>query len=247
MEPESGWLHALLETLQDPTVALAGCKIGDVKTKSNALHRPYLFVNEAFKNGWGEPLPEDGPCESPCVPGGCVAVRREVFENLGRWDAGGTKWGVDDVELSMRAWRLGYRCLMSPAGTVWHWFRDATERPVPAPWVEFDVNVLRCLLLYFSGRRLNAVLHGLKQRSSFSQSWHTLQQDTEYEAWRTGVQSRFTRSEDWYFERFSVEFERYERRIAELLEDREKQQREIDQMLRARSGVSSSQNESSSG
>ncbi len=239
VEPESGWLRAMLEMLSDPTVALAGCRIGDINNRSTVSHRPYLFVNESFGSGWASPASEDGPCESPCVPGGCVAVRRATFETLGRWDVGGSKWGVDDVEFSMRAWRMGYRCLMSPAGTIWHWFRDATERPVPAPWVEFDVNVLRCLLLHFSGRRLNAVLHGIKQRSSFAQSWHMFQQDPNYEAWCADMQSHFTRSEDWYFEKFSKEFEPFERRLDELLDDKEKQQREVNEMLRARSGASS--------
>ena len=240
VEPESGWLRALIELLSDPTVGLAGCRIGDINNRSNVSHRPYLFTNENFGSGWASPLHEDRPCESPCVPGGCVAVRRETFEALGRWDGGGSKWGVDDIEFSMRAWRMGYRCLMSPKGTVWHWFRESKDRPVSAPWAEFDVNVLRCLLLHFSGRRLHAVMHGIKRRPSFAQSWHTFQQDSDYEVWRGEMQSRFTRSEDWYFEKFANELATFERRLDELLEDKEKQKREIEEMLRVRGGPSSS-------
>ena len=167
-----------------------------------------------------------------------MAVSKDTFEALGRWGSGNAKWGLD-FELSIRAWRLGYRCLMSPNATIWHWYRDATVNPMAVPRVDLDADVLRLLLLHFSGRRLNAVLHGLKQRPSFAQSWHLFQQDSGYEAWRADLQSRFTRSEDWYFEKFATEFEPFERRLDELLEDKEKQQREINEMLRARSCASS--------
>ncbi|MDA1313569.1 MAG: glycosyltransferase family 2 protein [Acidobacteria bacterium] len=236
--PESGWLTEMLRVLSDPSVALAGCRIGDITTHA-VSHQSYTFVNENFRNGWAPRCDEKEPSESPCIPGGCVAVRRSTFQAIGGWDSGGAKWGVDDVELSMRAWRLGYRCIMSPAATVWHWYRESSDRPAAVAWVDYDVNVLRCLLLHFTGRRLNAILHGLKQRPNFAQSWHNLQQDTAYGAWCSDLQSRFTRTEEWYFRKFSTELEVFEQRIEELLEDKERQQRETEKMLRERSAARS--------
>ena len=235
--PDSGWIAELVDTLSDSSVALAGCRIGDISNRQ-VSHSLYVFVNESFRSGWAQAPDSESRAESPCVPGGCMAVRKSTFEALGHWDEGHAKWGLD-FELSIRAWRMGYRCLMSPHATVWHWYRDMAERPASVPWVEFDADVLRCLLLHFSGRRMDAVLHGIKQRPSFAQSWHTFQQDPDYEKRRADLQSRFTRSEDWYFEKFSRELEPFERRVEELLEDKEKQQREIDEMLRAKSGASS--------
>ena len=72
-------------------------------------------------DGLGEPAPPiDAPApEVASVTGVAFAVRREVWDELGGFDAQYFAY-CEDVDLSMRAWQAGYRVVVDPSAVVWH-------------------------------------------------------------------------------------------------------------------------------
>lgn len=61
--------------------------------------------------------------EIPFCPGGCLAVKRGVFENTGGFGTYFRGWGYEDQEFCLRLWLRGYRALVTPYTTVTHLLR----------------------------------------------------------------------------------------------------------------------------
>ena len=87
------------------------------------------------------------------VPGGCAGVRTDyqhgpnVFDGL--FDTGFSfPWGAEDVELSLRAWRLGYVVASVPGAFIATEFRQSFQFGVAATSRMF--NALRLAAIYFS-------------------------------------------------------------------------------------------------
>jgi GT2 family glycosyltransferase len=215
--PEAGWLEVLLAALDDPTVGLAGLGVRDVEYPA-VVGYGYTFVDENLTPGWADWRGTE-PRENPCISGCCIGVRREVFEEIGAFDPGHRRWGVEDVELSLRAWFLGYRCVVSPSRHVSHYFRHDKPRNYAISWEEYDVNLLRCAWTYFSGRRLQAILAGARKRENYERSWQSVVDDQDFWRRRESLRARFQHDEDWYFQRFTAELSRFEERVRVLTTD----------------------------
>uniref|UniRef100_A0A8R1HQT8 Galactosyltransferase C-terminal domain-containing protein n=1 Tax=Caenorhabditis japonica TaxID=281687 RepID=A0A8R1HQT8_CAEJA len=63
------------------------------------------------------------PFDSPAMPGGLLAMRREYFVELGEYDMGMEIWGSENIELSLKAWLCGGRVVVAPCSRVGHVFR----------------------------------------------------------------------------------------------------------------------------
>ncbi|ULU00328.1 hypothetical protein L5515_003930 [Caenorhabditis briggsae] len=63
------------------------------------------------------------PFNSPAMPGGLLAMRREYFVELGEYDMGMEIWGSENIELSLKAWLCGGRVVVAPCSRVGHVFR----------------------------------------------------------------------------------------------------------------------------
>jgi hypothetical protein len=85
------------------------------------------------------------------VPGGCLAVARDVFLANGRFGPF-RGFGLEDVDLSLRWWRLGRPLLGVPASHVTHRFR--VQPPYPPDMQAWLENVLTTALRHLSGARL---------------------------------------------------------------------------------------------
>jgi GT2 family glycosyltransferase len=59
----------------------------------------------------------------PIAPGGCLALATATFERVGPF-ASYRQLGLEDVEFSLRAWRLGVDVLSAPGARLAHCFRD---------------------------------------------------------------------------------------------------------------------------
>lgn len=217
--PDPGWLEALATLLQDPTAGLAGLPVRDVE-RPCSVGCAYTFTDENLGAGWIHRTESD-PFEVPCIIGCCFGVRREVFEDLGAFDPGHVRWGVEDLELSLRTWFLGYRCVVNPAVEVAHFFKHNTPRNFTVCWEDYDVNLLRCVLTYFNDGRRTAILSGIKARENYQRSLARVMSDRDFWERRAALQARFVRGEDWYFSRFEQEFEAFEGRLEEIRNGKE--------------------------
>jgi hypothetical protein len=78
---------------------------------------------------------------------------------IGRFDDGMSRWGFEDIEISLRAWLLGYRVIGVPAVLVGHHFRDCRGFEVTDLGVLF--NFLRMIHLHFAPTRIELITRAL--------------------------------------------------------------------------------------
>ncbi len=213
--PDPGWLMEIMDMLSDPTVGIAGIGVRDVNNP-DYLGYAYVPANENLNAAWSIPQ-GPSPFEVPAVIGCCFGMRRAVYDAIGGFDPGSVGWGVDDIELSLRAWFMGYRCLCSSAAQVAHWFKDLDDRSYAVSWEDYDVNLLRCAFTYFEGPRLSAILCNAAGRDSFKASLARVHADTSYWQRRAWIRERFRHDEDWYFNRFASELAPLNRRLQKVL------------------------------
>ncbi len=212
--PDAGWLGEIAGILADPTVGLAGVAVRSFENPASVGYT-YLFRDENLGIGWAGPA-LDTPYEAPCISGCCMGTRAETFRDVGGFDPGGVRWGIEEIELSLRTWFLGYRCVVSPRSQVAHHFKQGHERGFSISWEDYDVNLLRCVLTYFSAPRAKAILAGIRQRESFERSLERVLRCQEFWGRRAELAARFLRDDDWYFGRFAGEFAPFERRLDEI-------------------------------
>ena len=106
-EPDVGLASASIRLADDP---------GVLNTAGNPVH--YLMFS--WVGGLGEPAAEHAELtEVASITGVTFAVRREVWDALGGFDADYVAY-CEDVYLSLRAWQAGYRVVHEPAAVVLH-------------------------------------------------------------------------------------------------------------------------------
>jgi glycosyltransferase involved in cell wall biosynthesis len=62
--------------------------------------------------------------ESPSLVGCCVAISRKLYLKLRGFDPHMHEWGVEDVDLGLKAWLMGSAILNNPHAVIGHRFRD---------------------------------------------------------------------------------------------------------------------------
>ena len=80
-------------------------------------------------------------------------------------------YGMEDVELCIRVWLLGYSVMMVPGAEVAHWFK---KEPFPVGWHDHLYNRLRTAVLHFDGEPLKRILASLQSKPAFSDAMASL-------------------------------------------------------------------------
>ena len=118
-----GWLKALVSPLaEDPSVGLVTPKVllrGD-PSRINVAGLDVHLSGISMCRGLGAlrtTLNEE--LDVAAISGVAFAVRRDLFETLGGFDEDYFLY-MEDVDLSLRAWLAGYRCLYVPHAVVQH-------------------------------------------------------------------------------------------------------------------------------
>ncbi|MGE0592602.1 MAG: glycosyltransferase [Vicinamibacterales bacterium] len=128
-----GWLQALRETLDaDPRAGVVGARL--------------LFADGSLQEAGGV-VWRDGSAGNigrhadPATPGfnylrevdycsaACLAIRRELFRDLGGFDTAFAPAYYEDVDLCFRVRAAGYRVLVQPAASVVHFEGSSVGRP----------------------------------------------------------------------------------------------------------------------
>lgn len=117
------WLDALVSTLaEDASVGLVTPKVL-LRSNPDLINVAGLDVHQSgISMCRGLELPQDVLNEKQdiaAISGVAVAVRRNVFEALDGFDEDFFLY-MEDVDISLRAWLGGYRCLYVPSGAVLH-------------------------------------------------------------------------------------------------------------------------------
>jgi glycosyltransferase involved in cell wall biosynthesis len=211
VDPPLGWCEAFAPLLDQRDVGAvgpaatamgggAGCGYGRTWTDS------------ALTSGW---LPRRGtePYPVPMLCGFFVALRREVFEAAGGFDDGLVGWGGEDVELSVRLWTAGYRCVVVPTIRVAHLFR--TRFPYDLAADAPTHNLLRIAAVHLSPARLAKVVAHLRARPAFPEALaRFVAGDGARRRETVRAQRRF--DDDWFCRTFDIDaFDRNGRESAQ--------------------------------
>ena len=160
---EQDWLPPLLERLERAPEALLGPAVRDDR-EPRYVGCGAELVDPLFTYRW-RPVAGSGPVEVGLIPGGCMAVRRELFLQADGF-APFNGFGVEDVELALRWWRAGRPLLGMPASVVTHRFRTTPgHRPDHQAWLQ---NVLRTALVHLAGADLRACVLACARLSTFA-------------------------------------------------------------------------------
>ena len=118
-----GWSAPLLELLARPNVGAVAPAIGMMQPEGpGSTGYGQKWCDASLAVGWlsqqsGTPYPV------PLLCGCFLALRRDVFAEIGGFDSGMVVWGAEDSELSIRLWTFGYECWVAPEVDVQHAFR----------------------------------------------------------------------------------------------------------------------------
>jgi GT2 family glycosyltransferase len=118
---------------------------------------------------------------------------------VGGFDSGIIRWGCEDIELSLRLWRLGYRLLLEPSVAAAHLFRSRPPYPIDA--VNVLHNKIRMAAVHFQEPRLARVVDELRQQPSFPAALSLVLGDN-VAARRAQVDSRAKYDSEWFFQKF---------------------------------------------
>ncbi len=126
MEVSPTILSALLRALRQSTeIGLATGKILMLEDRKRLYGAGGCYVDFAHGKtghvGYGET--DLGQYDQPrdCLPsGGCMMVKRQVFEKLEGFDAVFDPYGPEDLDFGLRARQAGYRGVYTPEAVLYH-------------------------------------------------------------------------------------------------------------------------------
>lgn len=198
VNPQPGWLGALAAALEDPRAGAVNPVItgfGDPGRGVNGLtfDGPQLDVRWLCDAGRAEPFPV------PLLTGCFLALRRDVFVAVGGFDDGMTGYGAEDLELCLRLWRIGYRCLSVPGARVAHRFRPRAEQKIDR--TGFLHNLLRMATIHLAPHRLENLLAALSGQPEFPLALaRVLASDIGLRKAQT--EALCWHGDEWFFQRF---------------------------------------------
>jgi GT2 family glycosyltransferase len=142
-------------------------------------------------------FPGPGAVEVPMVVGACYMLGRASYEVLGGFSPLFRVWGVDEQDVSARAWLngLGVKCVAG--ARVGHLCRPGFPYPVQYEHLEFNqIVMLRSL---FGDATVRALEKFFEPVPGQVQEWLD---DTDVSAWRAAVQSRRRLDDSEFLRRF---------------------------------------------
>ncbi|HBV97891.1 MAG: hypothetical protein JL50_07615 [Peptococcaceae bacterium BICA1-7] len=157
--------------------------------------------NEELRFTWLPRPPRLSP--SPLLPGGCLAVRAEVFWKVGGFDRGFIIWGREDEEISLKMWLFGYRLGVCPDARILHIFRE--RHPYTVTWEHVDYNLLRMAYSHFKNERIARVLELIKNHPGSNRVERMIMESDTFVQRQEYLKKR-KRDDDWFFKRFRIPF-----------------------------------------
>lgn len=105
------------------------------------------------------------------LPGGSMVIDREFYKELGGFDPGlMPPWGQENMELSMRAWMMGYEVRIIPTCTIRTLYKPSENANPGIKTENLLYNRLRIALLYFSRERTEKVMNELRMHDWFDKA-----------------------------------------------------------------------------
>jgi GT2 family glycosyltransferase len=196
---QSGWLSNLMNVIEKRDHSVACPAIRD-RSEPHYVGCGATLVGRGLRYRW-IPVQGERPTEVGIIPGGCMALSRELFEGLGKFD-GMKHYGFEDVEFCFRAWRLGAVLLAVPTARIEHLFRGG--QPFEVPQASFIYNAARTAVLHLAGERLKATLDALSMHPDFTNQIIELFAGDIFER-KSLIGARVCKNMEEYFEAFPIQ------------------------------------------
>lgn len=191
-----GWLEPLVAALEGdvglvgPGITRWGDPLGDCAAGSTWVDMR-LDASQLLPNG-------DAISDVGVVGGGCHVIRRALFEQLGGYDSGMIDWGMEDQELCLRLWTLGYRVRVVPSVRVQHYYRETVDY---ASWEHVTYNKLRLAFGHFDAGRIERCIQQLATEPEFDRAYARLEASDIWDR-RAALDDIRVRDAEWFFQTF---------------------------------------------
>jgi len=198
---DANWLSELALQLNQPQIGGATLCIPYLEEPDRVAYI-YTIKDLELEPTWITPENRQNIQNVPAIPGACFGIRKKVFEETGGFDAGFQKWGREDLEYSIRLWRLGYDLSFSPRMGIAHsWER---KRTFDISWEQVDYNILRTVLTLFSSQWAEKVIQKITKKRPKNIQKHllALKLDDFFQTRKSTLQSKFKRSFEDYIDTF---------------------------------------------
>lgn len=204
---EQNWLDRIVECLLNNNDTIVTAGIADSTNPNMCGYGATLNINE-IKNHF-HPLWLPKPniiTEVPLSLGGCMAMSKTLFNNIGGFDEGFQIFGNEDVELSIRTWLFGYRILATPLTKINHVFRK--KNPYPISQNNIDYNNLRMALSHFNKQRIEKILKQIKLRNNIEYVEQLMSNISKSDVFEQRLKYLQIRKYDdnFFFNKFNINF-----------------------------------------
>ena len=200
----------LLEMVRRP-------EVGAVAPAISFMHRPFVKRprSKGYGGRWGKWRDSaelawtwggrngPDPFPMPLLSGCFVAMRREIFQDMGGFDPGMTGWGHEDAELCLRLWTSGYQCLVIPTLEVAHELRPVRPYRVNRQLVLH--NLLRMAIIHFSHDRLTRLLAQQTISNPLFSAALTQVIVSDALTRRSNIRANRNFDDSWFFHRFGMD------------------------------------------
>lgn len=193
---DADWLDPLLALLPADRPAVA---VPTVANTAAADERGCgaRIVNDLFAYRWDAP-PAVGVTEVGVAPGGCFAIARNAFLDMGCLGAM-SDFGFEDVELSLRSWRFGLPILGTSDSVVTHDFRKYS--PYARNNKTWLANIILTALLHLDSEDQRRTLEAAAGYSAFAGAIIDVL-GTDWRCRRHWIDTRAVRDMSSYWARF---------------------------------------------
>lgn len=196
---KNNWLKVMLNSLNNEDTSTVCPGISDFNPNSPIGYGQTF--DDKFQVCWMK-KPKD-TVEIPLAPGGCMAIKRDVFDSVGGFDNGFRSWGYEDVELSIKLWLFGHKIYVNPSARVGHKFRKV--QPYVVDSTEYHYNRLRMAYSHFNQNRVDKLINMMKDYPNHNEIMNkiinsdTLKQREDY------FKNRLY-DDCWFFNKFNIHF-----------------------------------------
>ncbi len=147
--------------------------------------------------------------ESPALIGCCVAMSRVTYEALRGFDPGMGVWGVEDLDMGLKAWLMGHPILHDPEPVIGHRFRACFDN-YPVAMEHIVVNQLRMARKNFTDPVWEDWMSRCRARQPdwlWDMAWRIFEDNPDgVEEERAYLMARRVHDEFWYASRFGLDW-----------------------------------------
>ena len=175
VEPLGPWARPLREAAATSGVGAVSPVLED--WASGGRGYGMRFVDVKTNVAWLDDRPAQGPYSVPLLPGFFLAVPRRVFVAAGGFDASYAHWGMEDLDLVVRLWTLGYECLLHPAVVVRHWSKHQDPPDYQRDWGPNLHNILLFGASHYGTQRWGRMVAAYEGDPALPAQVHRIEQD----------------------------------------------------------------------